>query len=100
MAAQKGKSKWSDGDGKLLNRQKDGLIIYFGKHDVTKITTGMIREYLLHLDDNRDRPLAQSTKSKHVVIIRKVLSLPFWRISLPTRRCPTSKPISFSSSVI
>lgn len=75
MAAQKGKSRWSDGDGKLLNRQKDGLIIYFGKHDVTKITTGMVREYLLHLDDNRDRPLAQSTKSKHVVIIRKVLSL-------------------------
>ena len=75
MAAQEGKSKWAHGDNKLLNRPKDGLINYFGKHDVTKITAGMIREYLLHLDKNRDKPLAQSTKSKHVVIIRKVLTL-------------------------
>ena len=75
IASQKGKSKWSGGDAKLLNRQKDGLIIYFGKHDVTKITTGMVREYLLHLDDNRSKPLAESTKAKHVIIIRKVLSL-------------------------
>ena len=74
MAAQEGKSKWSHGDNKLLNRPKDGLINYFGKYDVTKITSGMIREYLVHLDKNRDKPLAQSTKSKHVVIIRKVLT--------------------------
>ncbi|WP_424833005.1 hypothetical protein [Ruegeria sp.] len=40
MAVQKGKSKWSDGDSKLLNRSKDGLICYFGKYDVSKITTG------------------------------------------------------------
>ena len=26
--------------------------------------------------------------------------MPFWRINLPTRRWPMSKPISFSSSVI
>jgi hypothetical protein len=60
---------------KALNRQKDGLIICFGKHDVTKIITGMVREYLLLLDDNREKPLAHSTKSEHLVIIRKVLSL-------------------------
>ena len=75
MAAQEGKSKWSHGDNKLLNRPKDGLINYFGKYDVTKISSGKIREYLLYLDKNRDKPLAQSTKSKHVVIIRKVLTL-------------------------
>ncbi|MFA8442251.1 tyrosine-type recombinase/integrase [Yoonia sp.] len=75
IASQKGKSKRPSDDAKLLNRQKDGLIIYFGKHDVTKITISMIREYLLHLDDNRSKPLAESTKSKHVGIIRKVLSL-------------------------
>lgn len=75
MAMQKGQSKWSEGDNKLLNRSKDGLIVYFGKHDVTKITTGMVRDYLSHLDGNRKKPLAHSTKSKHVIIIRKVLAL-------------------------
>ncbi|MDU8945843.1 tyrosine-type recombinase/integrase [Ovoidimarina sediminis] len=75
IAAQEGKSKWAHGDNKLLNRPKDGLIAYFGKYDVTKISAGKIREYLLHLDKNRDKPLAPSTKSKHVVIIRKVLTL-------------------------
>lgn len=75
MAAQESKSKWAHGDNKLLNRPKDGLINYFGKYDVTKISAGMIREYLLYLDKNRDKPLAQSTKSKHVIIIRKILTL-------------------------
>ncbi|MCP9480800.1 site-specific integrase [Shimia sp. CNT1-13L.2] len=75
MAMQKGQSKWSEGDNKLLNRSKDGLIVYFGKYDVTKITTGMVRDYLTHLDGNRKKPLAHSTKSKHVIIIRKVLAL-------------------------
>lgn len=75
METQRSKSKWLEGENKLLNRSKDGLIVYFGKHDVTKITTGMIREYLLRLDQNRDKPLAKSTKSKHVIIIRKVLTL-------------------------
>ncbi|WP_259957521.1 tyrosine-type recombinase/integrase [Leisingera caerulea] len=60
---------------KLLNPSKDGLICYFGKHDVTKITTGMVRDYLTHLDGNRKKPLAHSTKSKHVILIRKVLAL-------------------------
>ncbi len=75
MAMQKGQSKWSEGDNKLLNRSKDGLICYFGKHDVAKITTGMVRDYLTHLDGNRKNPLAHSTKSKHVIIIRKVLTI-------------------------
>ena len=46
MAIQKGQSTWSEGDNKLLNRSKDGLIVYFGKYDVAKITTGMVRDYL------------------------------------------------------
>ncbi len=75
MAFQKGKSKWSDGDNKLLNRSKDGLIVYFGKHDVSKITTGMVRDYLIHLDANRGKRLADSTKAKHTIIMRKVLAL-------------------------
>jgi len=75
MAFQKGKSKWSDCDNKLINRSKDGLIHYFGKYDVSKITTGMVRDYLIHLDENRSNRLAESTKSKHVIIIGKVLAL-------------------------
>nr|WP_171665872.1 site-specific integrase [Ruegeria sp. HKCCD6228] len=75
MGVQRGKSKWSDGDNKLLNRSKDGLICYFGKYDVTKINTGMVRDYLIHLDENRPKRLAESTKGKHVGIIRKVLTL-------------------------
>jgi hypothetical protein len=75
MVMQKGKSKWSDGDSKLINRSKDGLIHYFGKYDVSKITTGMVRDYLIHLDANRPKRLAESTKAKHTIIIRKVLTL-------------------------
>ncbi|CUH98263.1 hypothetical protein PHA8399_00377 [Leisingera aquaemixtae] len=75
MGIQKGKSKWSDGDNKLLNRSKDGLICYFGKYDVTKITTGKVRDYLIHLDENRPKRLAESTKAKHTIIIRKVQTL-------------------------
>ncbi|KUJ76288.1 recombinase [Ruegeria marisrubri] len=75
MTVQKGKSKWSDGDNKLLNRSKDGLICYFGKYDVTKINTGMVRDYLVHLDQNRSKKLAESTKAKHTIIIRKVLMM-------------------------
>ncbi|MEP1592893.1 phage integrase SAM-like domain-containing protein [Sulfitobacter sp.] len=75
MEMQKGQSKWSEGDNKLLNRAKDGLICYFGKYDVTKITTGKVRDYLIHLDGNRSKRLAESTKAKHTIIIRKVLML-------------------------
>ena len=75
MGIQQGKSKWSEGDNKLLNRSKDGLICYFGKYDVTKITTGKVRDYLIHLDANRPKRLAESTKAKHCIIIRKVLTL-------------------------
>ncbi|SLN48990.1 hypothetical protein ROA7450_02407 [Roseovarius albus] len=74
MSMQKN-SKWSSSDGKLLNRPNDGLIYYFGKYDVTKITSGMVRTYLMHLDESRSKPLAESTKYKHVIIIRKTLSL-------------------------
>lgn len=75
MDLQKGASKWSDGDNKLLMRANDGLIVYFGKYDVTKINTGMVRDYLIHLDGNRSKRLAESTKAKHTIIMRKVLAL-------------------------
>lgn len=75
LDVQASKTKWPDSDRKLLHRQKDGILMHFGPYDVTKITTSMIRQYLILLDQNRDKPLADSTKSKHLIIIRKVLSL-------------------------
>ena len=60
---------------KIQFREKDGLVNYFGKHDVGKITSGMVRDYLLFLDKRRDQPLAMSTKSKQCGVIRQVLML-------------------------
>jgi len=75
LQSQKTKTNWSHRDNRILSRPKDGLIFYFGKYDVTKVTSGMVRKYLSHLDENRATPLAESTKSKHVILIKKVLML-------------------------
>jgi len=75
LEMQKTETNWSYRDNRILSRPKDGLIYYFGKHDVTKFTKGMVLNYLAHLDQNRDKPLAESTKSKHVILIKKVLTL-------------------------
>ena len=75
LRTQANKTKHPDSDRKLLYRQKDGLLAYFGPYDVSKITPKMIREYLALLDANRKKPLAESTRAKHVIIIRKVLAL-------------------------
>lgn len=79
MTKQRAKStrnKYAFNDqAKILFREKDGLASYFGQHDVGKITSGMVRDYLLFLDQRRDQPLAMSTKSKHAGVIRQVLML-------------------------
>jgi integrase len=75
LAGQKGRAKSHDSDRKLLYRQKDGIIRHFGDYDVTKITTRMIRDYLTQLDQTRGKPLADSTRAKHVIVLRKILSL-------------------------
>ena len=79
MTKQRAKStrnKYAFNDqAKILFREKDGLVSYFGQHDVGKITSGMVRDYLLFLDKRRDQPLAMSTKSKHAGVIRQVLML-------------------------
>jgi hypothetical protein len=75
---QSGKTKnkrFAKDDEKILHRDGDGIIDYFGRRDVASITTPIIREYLNFLDDRRDKPLAPSTKNKHAVVIRKVLKL-------------------------
>jgi hypothetical protein len=72
--ASRNKYAFSD-QSKILFREKDGLVSYFGKHDVGKITSGNVRDYLLFLDKRRDQPLAMSTKSKQCGVIRQVLML-------------------------
>lgn len=70
------RSKYAVSDQhKILYRENDGLVSYFGKYDVGKITSGMVRDYLIYLDQRRDKPLATSTKSKQCMVIRKVLML-------------------------
>lgn len=61
-------------EAKLLNRSNDGILEYFGQWDVSKINTAAVRDYLYELDKNRGKALAESTKAKHVIIIRKTLS--------------------------
>ena len=79
LNVQKSKSprnKYTERDqNKLLFQEREGLISYFGKYDVGKITSGMVREYLLFLDKKRAEPLALSTKSKRCGVIRQVLML-------------------------
>lgn len=68
------RSKYAFSDEyKILYRETDGVVSYFGKYDVSKITSGMVRDYLLFLDKRRDKPLAASTKAKQCMVIRKVL---------------------------
>lgn len=62
-------------ESKLLYRETDGLVSHFGKYDVGKITTGMVRDYLTYLDERRETPLAPSTKTKHGMMMRKVLMI-------------------------
>ena len=74
--ARSSRNKYAFSDqAKILFRETDGLVSYFGKHDVGKITPGMVRDYLLFLDQRRDKPLAMSTKSKQCGVLRQVLML-------------------------
>ena len=74
--ARSSRNKYAFSDqSKILFREQDGLVSYFGKHDVGKITSGIVRDYLLFLDKRREKPLAMSTKSKQCGVIRQVLML-------------------------
>ena len=74
--ARSSRNKYAFNDqAKILFRETDGLISYFGQHDVGKITPGMVRDYLLFLDQRREKPLAMSTKSKQCGVLRQVLML-------------------------
>ena len=58
-------------DVKILERENDGLLAFFGKTAVSEINTQLIREYFEVLDENRDEPLVATTKNKHGVVLNK-----------------------------
>ena len=60
---------------KILFREHDGLVAYFGKMAIRDIKTGTVRDYLTFLDSRRAKPLAASTKSKQCIVLRQVLQL-------------------------
>jgi len=62
-------------DLKIINREDDGLLSYFADYPTDEITTSIIRDYFNLLDDNRDKPLASSTKNKHGVILSKIFKI-------------------------
>ena len=62
-------------DLKIINREDDGLLIYFRDYPIDEITTSAMRQYFDLLDDNRDKPLASSTKNKHGVILSKTFKM-------------------------
>ena len=74
----KSRSKFFGRDDEVrIEREEDGIRSYFGDKDITAVTTYDIRSYLDLLDNNRDRPLANSTRSKHIVIIRKIMKIAY-----------------------
>jgi len=77
LAGTQRSGRYSRDDRILLDRKEDGLLAYFGNWDVNEITTSSIQEYLDHLDDRREKPLASSTKNKHAILIRKVLRVAY-----------------------
>lgn len=72
--AARNRRAYSD-EHKILYRETDGIVSYFGKYDVGRITSGMVRDYMIFLDKRRKAPLAPSTKTKHAMMIRKVLQI-------------------------
>ena len=72
MESGKGKSsRYARDDENLINRPEEGIRAYFGRRDISKITTKDIRIYFLFLDSRRDVPLAPSTRNKYRSVLSK-----------------------------
>ena len=69
-------------DEGLILRKEDGINEYFGNKNINDITTYDLRDYLTVLDDNRDKGLSASSKSKHLIIISKILKIAYEKGSL------------------
>ena len=69
-------------DEVIILRKDDGINEYFGNRDINDITTYDLRDYLTVLDENRDKGLSASSKSKHLIIISKILTIAYEKGSL------------------
>ena len=78
MESGKGKSsRYARDDENLINRVEEGIRAYFGRRDISKITTKDIRTYFLFLDSRRDVPLAPSTRNKYRSVLSKLFRLAY-----------------------
>ena len=69
-------------DEVIILRKSDGINEYFGNRDINDITTYDLRDYLTVLNDNRVKGLSASLKSKHLIIISKILKIAYEKDSL------------------
>lgn len=69
--------RFSADDLYLIERDKDGIRIIFGKRNVSTITTYDMKEYLGLLDNNRKKTLAASTKNKHLYVLSKIFKMAY-----------------------
>jgi len=61
----------------IILRKDDGINEYFGNRDINDITTYDLRGYLTVLNDNREKGLSPSSKSKHLIIVSKILKIAY-----------------------
>ena len=80
QSAMSGKTRsprFAKDDERIIRREGDGLIAYFGSRNINDITTYDLREYLSYLDENRNASLSASSKTKHLTIIGKIFKVAY-----------------------
>ena len=79
MSGKSRSDRFAKDDEKIIKRKDDGILEFFGDKDITSITTYELRDYLSVLDDNRDKELSPSSKTKHLTIIGKIFKIAYER---------------------
>ena len=77
MSGKSRSERFASDDESIIKRHGDGLNSYFGTRNINDITTYDVRNYISHLDSNRDKPLSSSSKSKHLIIISKIFKVAY-----------------------
>jgi hypothetical protein len=75
MSGKSRSDRFARDDEKIIKRKDDGILEFFGYKDITSIATYELRNYLSVLDDNRDKELSPSSKTKHLTIIGKIFKI-------------------------
>ena len=56
MSGKSRSERFASDDESIIKRHGDGLNSYFGTRNINDITTYDVRNYISHLDSNRDKP--------------------------------------------